>query len=83
MFMYVSLLVLLLYSDACIGESIWTFMLGLMENAVYGGRVDNEYDMMVLQSFLKQFFNTRVINGKVGLCHCHVFYTLIVAMFLM
>ena len=40
-------------------------MHGLMENAVYGGRVDNDYDMRVVQSFLKSYFNKNVICGKV------------------
>lgn len=57
-----------------LGESLWTFMLGLLENAVYGGRVDNDYDMMVLRSFLRQFFNTKVIYGKVCLCFCQLWH---------
>ena len=64
---------IIMYSNVCLGDLLWTFMLGLMENAVYGGRVDNDYDMMILQSFLRQFFNSRVINGKVS--HHQLCYT--------
>ena len=41
-------------------------MHGLMENAIYGGRVDNTYDMRVLISYLHQFFDNSVITGKTG-----------------
>ena len=45
----------------------WDFMHGLMENAIYGGRVDNTYDMRVLTSYLVQFFNSTVLSGHVSL----------------
>ena len=44
-------------------------MKGLMENAIYGGRVDNTYDMRVLTSYLHQFFNSNVITGQTGYTH--------------
>jgi dynein heavy chain 2 len=47
----------------------WDFMKGLMENAIYGGRVDNTYDMRVLISYLRQFFNSGVITGQTGHTH--------------
>ena len=37
-----------------------------MENALYGGRVDNTYDMRVLYSYLHQYFDDSVITGKTG-----------------
>ncbi|ERE75684.1 dynein heavy chain 12, axonemal-like protein [Cricetulus griseus] len=40
----------------------WEFVHGLLENAIYGGRVDNCFDLRVLQSYLKQFFNSSVID---------------------
>ena len=46
----------------------WTFVNGLMENAVYGGRVDNDFDMNILKAFLQMFFNNSVICGKVCVC---------------
>ncbi|XP_009895076.2 cytoplasmic dynein 2 heavy chain 1 [Dryobates pubescens] len=41
----------------------WEFVHGLFENAIYGGRVDNYFDMRVLRSYLEQLFNSRVIGG--------------------
>lgn len=39
-------------------------MHGLMENAIYGGRVDNTFDVRVLYSYLEQVFNEFVITGQ-------------------
>ncbi|XP_018422828.1 PREDICTED: cytoplasmic dynein 2 heavy chain 1 [Nanorana parkeri] len=36
----------------------WEFVHGLLENAIYGGRVDNYFDLRVLRSYLEQFFNS-------------------------
>ncbi|NXA12552.1 DYHC2 protein, partial [Sapayoa aenigma] len=41
----------------------WEFVHGLFENAIYGGRVDNCFDMRVLRSYLEQLFNSRVIGN--------------------
>ena len=35
-----------------------------MENAIYGGRVDNTFDMRVLNSYLEQCFDDRTITGQ-------------------
>lgn len=43
-------------------EVQWEFVHGLLENAIYGGRVDNCFDLRVLQSYLKQFFNSSVVD---------------------
>lgn len=48
-----------------IGKVSWQFMHGLMENAIYGGRVDNTYDMRVLQSYLVQLFDNKLLTGEV------------------
>lgn len=40
----------------------WEFVHGLLENSIYGGRVDNYFDLRVLQSYLKQFFNSSIID---------------------
>ena len=40
-------------------------MHGLMENAIYGGRVDNTFDMRVLTSYLVQYFSDSVVTGHV------------------
>ena len=37
-----------------------------MENAIYGGRVDNSYDFNVLQTYLKQYMNGNVLAGGGG-----------------
>ena len=42
----------------------WEFMHGLIENAIYGGRVDNTFDMRVLISYLEQCFNDSAITGQ-------------------
>ena len=44
-------------------ELEWDFIYGLMENAIYGGRVDNPFDMQVLRSYLAQYFNRDVLSG--------------------
>ncbi|XP_075054902.1 cytoplasmic dynein 2 heavy chain 1 [Mixophyes fleayi] len=36
----------------------WDFVHGLLENAIYGGRIDNFFDLRVLRSYLEQFFNS-------------------------
>jgi dynein heavy chain 2 len=37
----------------------WETIYGLMEDAIYGGRVDNVYDMRVLRTYLSMFFNDK------------------------
>ena len=39
-------------------------MHGLMENAIYGGRVDNVFDMRVLTSYLLQYFDGSLLSGS-------------------
>ncbi|KAL9646808.1 hypothetical protein ABK040_013670 [Willaertia magna] len=45
----------------------WKTIFGLLENAIYGGRVDNKYDLKVLQSYLKKFFDINILNNKLPL----------------
>ncbi|KAL8606248.1 Cytoplasmic dynein 2 heavy chain 1 [Nucella lapillus] len=45
-------------------EVPWNFIHGLYEFAIYGGRVDNVFDLRVLVSYLHQFFESGVINDK-------------------
>ena len=56
----------MLFFLSTIGKINWQFVHGLMENALYGGRVDNTYDMRVLYSYLHQYFDDSVITGKTG-----------------
>ncbi|CAG5115632.1 unnamed protein product, partial [Candidula unifasciata] len=51
----------------------WKFIHGLFEFAIYGGRVDNPFDMRVMVSYLQQFFSASVIsqqgkNKRLGPC---------------
>ena len=41
----------------------WEIVHGLLENAIYGGRIDNSFDMKVLKTYLKQFFSSDVFQG--------------------
>ncbi|MBN3304013.1 DYHC2 protein, partial [Amia calva] len=42
----------------------WEFVHGLLENAIYGGRIDNTFDLRILRSYLEQFFNSRLNAGS-------------------
>ncbi|KAI1893942.1 hypothetical protein AGOR_G00128840 [Albula goreensis] len=44
----------------------WDFVHGLLENAIYGGRVDSVSDLRILRSYLQQYFNSRLIAGSQG-----------------
>ena len=46
------------------GSIQWDFIHGLFENAVFGGRIDNNYDLEVLRSYLYQYFDRDVLGGK-------------------
>ena len=52
-----------LYDDSD-GSISWDYVHGLFQNAIYGGRVDNSFDLRVLESYLKDFFNSDVISGS-------------------
>ncbi|KRY49657.1 Cytoplasmic dynein 2 heavy chain 1 [Trichinella britovi] len=38
-------------------NDIWEIFQGMFENVVYGGRIENEFDMQILRAYLKQYFN--------------------------
>uniref|UniRef100_A0A9J7YQK8 Cytoplasmic dynein 2 heavy chain 1 n=1 Tax=Cyprinus carpio carpio TaxID=630221 RepID=A0A9J7YQK8_CYPCA len=40
----------------------WEFVHGLLENAIYGGRIDNVCDLRVLRSYLQQYFNAQLLS---------------------
>lgn len=42
----------------------WSFVHGLLENAIYGGRVDNEYDARVLRTYLQNYFNSELLSTQ-------------------
>ena len=50
------------------GKVPWEYMHGLMENAIYGGRIDNTFDINVLRSYLLQFFDTALYNQVWSRC---------------
>ena len=52
------------YIALCRGGSFnWETIHGLFINAVYGGRIDNDYDLRVLVTYLHQYFNDDMLAG--------------------
>lgn len=43
----------------------WDFVHGLFENAIYGGRVDNNFDVRVLTSYLQKYFSETLIVSPI------------------
>lgn len=54
---------LFIYTNAYFFVADWETVRGLMENAIYGGRVENSLDIGVLQAYLENFFSNRLITG--------------------
>jgi dynein heavy chain 2 len=66
------------YGDLMAGEKIidticneikggaipWQKVYGILENAIYGGRIDNEFDMRVLRTYMQGIFGEHTISGK-------------------
>mmetsp|Transcript_41826 Transcript_41826/g.82044 ORF Transcript_41826/g.82044 Transcript_41826/m.82044 type:complete len:4055 (+) Transcript_41826:307-12471(+) len=49
------------------GSLPWQTIWGLMEFAIYGGRIDNDHDVRVLVTYLSQYFNPEALSrGRVG-----------------
>ncbi|CAH1776602.1 unnamed protein product [Owenia fusiformis] len=46
------------------GEVKWNFVHGLLKFAIYGGRVDNTFDVRVMESYLKQFFDPQMLSSQ-------------------
>lgn len=46
------------------GDIKWNFIHGLFENAIYGGRIDNVWDLRILTAYLYTFFTSDVIGGR-------------------
>jgi len=42
----------------------WQKVYGILENAIYGGRVDNEFDMRVLRTYMKTIFQDATLKGQ-------------------
>ena len=45
----------------------WETIHGLFKDAIYGGRIDNEFDLNVLATYLEQFFNNQTCSGSLKL----------------
>eukprot|EP00064_Thunnus_orientalis_P009632 superscaffoldBa00001237_g9657 len=44
----------------------WEFVHGLLESAIYGGRIDNPSDLNILRSYLEQFFSARLLSSALS-----------------
>ena len=45
-------------------EPDWNSIRGLMVNYVYGGRIDNPFDLRVLDVYLAKYFNSDMLSGR-------------------
>ena len=45
----------------------WQKVYGILENAIYGGRVDNEFDIKVLRAYMMEFFTEATLKGQMKL----------------
>lgn len=39
----------------------WQKVYGILENAIYGGRIDNAFDMKVLRTYMKSIFTDAIV----------------------
>ena len=46
------------------GAPHWQKMHGILENAIYGGRIDNSFDLRVLRAYIKEMFRDAVLSGQ-------------------
>ncbi|XP_056229968.1 cytoplasmic dynein 2 heavy chain 1 isoform X2 [Seriola aureovittata] len=44
----------------------WEFVHGLLESAIYGGRIDNPSDLRILRSYLEQFFSALLLSSSLS-----------------
>lgn len=40
---------------------------GVLENAIYGGRIDNVFDLKVLNCYMRQMFTEQTLGGRAKL----------------
>merc|ERR1719326_257526 len=45
------------------GQIDWTTLIGVLEQAVYGSRVDNDFDSRLVREYLSLFFRSDVLDG--------------------
>jgi dynein heavy chain 2, cytosolic len=41
----------------------WQKIFGILENAIYGGRVDNDFDLRVLRAYMENLFRDSTLKG--------------------
>jgi dynein heavy chain 2 len=41
----------------------WQKIYGILENAIYGGRIDNTFDLRVLRAYIEEYFNEQTLRG--------------------
>jgi len=46
----------------------WEAIHGLMEDAIYGGRIDNAYDLRVLRAYLRYTNYTNILHHHYSVC---------------
>lgn len=47
-------------------EADWEFVRGILKFVIYGGRIENDFDFKVLDSYLNVLFCDEKINGRAG-----------------
>ena len=47
-------------------EADWEFVRGILKFVIYGGRIENDFDAKVLDSYLNILFSNEKINGTAG-----------------
>jgi dynein heavy chain 2 len=45
------------------GPLKWQKIYGILENAIYGGRIDNDFDMRVLRAYMENLFKDSTLKG--------------------
>eukprot|EP01013_Petalomonas_cantuscygni_P031315 TRINITY_DN574_c0_g2_i2.p1 TRINITY_DN574_c0_g2~~TRINITY_DN574_c0_g2_i2.p1 ORF type:complete len:4342 (+),score=1501.02 TRINITY_DN574_c0_g2_i2:256-13281(+) len=45
----------------------WDTVYGILNFAIYGGRIDNEFDVRTLVTYLKEYFRPEILDGKAKL----------------
>ncbi|XP_022659262.1 cytoplasmic dynein 2 heavy chain 1-like [Varroa destructor] len=48
----------------CSGSVEWTYLRGLLDVAIYGGRIESEFDARILAAHIQRLFNPLVITGN-------------------
>ena len=46
------------------GGPQWQKIYGILENAIYGGRIDNDFDLRVLRAYMGNIFTDQTLKGQ-------------------